>query len=363
MKKRRLFLVILVSIALLLIGLRVYLPYYLTGYVNQQIDQLENYRGNVDDIDVHLWRGAYQIHGLEIWRTDVDLEDPLLDAPTIDFSVFWRQLLRGHLVVEIDLHQPVIHLIDSPGNQPDQTGTDANWVTLTNDLVPFRIDRIDVHDGIVRFHNYHSETPVNLAMTQLNVSATNFTNSLDISESLIAQIIASGLIEEESEMSLEARLNPQQSRTDFDISLEIQPLTLLKIDNLIKTYAPFDAEGGTIALGTELVAENGQLNGYIKPAIKDLNVFNWKADVEQDGDNPFQVIWENLVDVFGEIFENQPRDQIATEIPVSGDLNNFDTDTFSTVINIFRNAFIQAIDPTVDDSINFSDDENEDEDE
>ncbi len=360
MKKRYLLLLILAGIVLILIGLRIYLPYYLTDYVNAQINQLDNHTGKIDDVDVHLWRGAYQVEGLEIWRTDVELEDPLLDAATIDFSIFWRQLLRGHLVAEIDLRQPIIHLIDSPAEQPDQTGADANWVSLTNNLVPFRIDRIEVHDGTVRFHNYHSETPVDLSMTGFNAIASNFTNSLEISETLIASITASGLIEEQSELSLEMRLNPQQSRTDFDFNLEFEPLSLSKLDSLIKTYAPFDAEGGTLALASELVAENGQLDGYIKPVIKNLNVFNWKADVAQDGDNPFQVIWENLVDVFGEIFENQPRDQIATRIPVSGNLNDFETDIFATIINILRNAFIQAINPSVDDSIDFSQQTSED---
>ena len=58
-----------------------------------------------------------------------------------------------------------------------------------------------------------------------------------------------------------------------------------------------------------------------------------------------------------EIFENQPKDQFATKVPMEGDLSNPDTAILPAIWTIFRNAFINALNKSVDDTIEFGDTE------
>jgi hypothetical protein len=58
-----------------------------------------------------------------------------------------------------------------------------------------------------------------------------------------------------------------------------------------------------------------------------------------------QVFWEALLGGVSEILENQPRDQFATFIPVTGDLTKPNTDILAMIGNVLRNAFIRAYMP------------------
>ena len=76
------------------------------------------------------------------------------------------------------------------------------------------------------------------------------------------------------------------------------------------------------------------------------------VSVEEDR-NPISILWQSAVSVFTEIFKNHEKDQLATRIPLTGDLNNPETDTWSSIVGIFRNTFNAFIRDT-DDTVEFS---------
>src|ERR1700754_661865 len=59
---------VLIGLAVLLgvlVAARLAMPYVVKDYVNDKLAALDSYDGHVDDIDIHLWRGAYSVDGLE----------------------------------------------------------------------------------------------------------------------------------------------------------------------------------------------------------------------------------------------------------------------------------------------------------
>ena len=58
-----------------------------------------------------------------------------------------------------------------------------------------------------------------------------------------------------------------------------------------------------------------------------------------------------MVGTFGEVFENQPKDQLATKIPFKGNLDDPQTNVWYALTNILQNAFIHALQPTIDNEI------------
>jgi hypothetical protein len=48
------------------VAARLALPYALKSYVNRRLRELPDYTGSVRTINVHLWRGAYQILDITI---------------------------------------------------------------------------------------------------------------------------------------------------------------------------------------------------------------------------------------------------------------------------------------------------------
>ena len=73
---------------------------------------------------------------------------------------------------------------------------------------------------------------------------------------------------------------------------------------------------------------------------------------EDRDDNLLQKVWEGLTGFAGEVFENQSKDQVASKVPFEGSLKNPDTDTWEAIVQILQNAFIRAIQPSIDQEIN-----------
>jgi hypothetical protein len=63
-------------------------------------------------------------------------------------------------------------------------------------------------------------------------------------------------------------------------------------------------------------------------------------------------LWEAAVGALGEVFENQPEDQLATKIPFEGELKDPNTNSWEAIAKVLENAFIRAIQPAIDQEIN-----------
>ena len=80
-------------------------------------------------------------------------------------------------------------------------------------------------------------------------------------------------------------------------------------------------------------------------------MFSWKGDIERDGDGFIEGSIEAISAFVTELFENQSEDQIATRIPIEGDLSNPDTQTWDAFTAILKNAFIKAFKGDVEESV------------
>ena len=55
---------ILICIVVLLIAIRIVLPYIVLHYANKTLANMKGYYGHIDDIDLSLYRGAYIINDI-----------------------------------------------------------------------------------------------------------------------------------------------------------------------------------------------------------------------------------------------------------------------------------------------------------
>jgi len=99
-----------------------------------------------------------------------------------------------------------------------------------------------------------------------------------------------------------------------------------------------------------MAAKNGKFIGYVKPMITDLKVIG----KDDRNDSFFNKIWEAIISAVGVVFKNQITDQLATKISIEGAFTNPKINTLGAVWEFLRNAFIQALIPTVDNELNIS---------
>jgi len=326
-------------------------PIYILGYVNRTLDGLDGYSGRVADIDLHIWRGAYEIKGINIVKTTRKSSTPFVSVDSVDISVHWDALLDGSIVGEIDLYHPVLNFLAEKKQESraeDQVeqreakkaaGGDSSWQTQVKQLVPLDINRIGIHDGEIHYRDVHAEPKVNMYVQRFRGQLTNLTNSEKLSKSMVATASFKGRALGSGDLTLEAKVDPYKKAPTFQLAAQLENLELRQLNDFLKAYVNVDAERGRISVFTEVSAGGGRFKGYVKPLIRDLDLLKWKDEEE----GALGKLWEGLVGAGAALFENQKKDQIATRIPFSGKVESPNADIGETVLYVLKNAFIRAL--------------------
>src|SRR5687768_9717380 len=80
MRRRDKWLIAVVVVIVVLVAIRAAMPTVIRDYVNDQLQALEQYDGQVEDIDLSLLRGAYAIDNIRIVKTGGKQPVPFFSA-------------------------------------------------------------------------------------------------------------------------------------------------------------------------------------------------------------------------------------------------------------------------------------------
>jgi len=346
-KKRYIFPVALI---VLLIAFRIYLPTLVKNYVNTVLAGIPGYYGHVEDIDIALYRGAYVINGLYLNKLNADTQVPFLNFPKTDISVEWKSIFKGKIVAEIKMLSPQIIYVfeDQQATNAEGDAAVEDWTQAITDLVPLEINHFEVHDGKLAFVQLAATPNVDLSIEKLELTADNLRNVVAKDRVLPSPITASGISFGGGKVQLDGALNIIQEIPDMDINFSLQRANATALNDFTNYYAGIDFESGTVELYSELAIADGYLKGYLKPLLIDTKLIG-----KEDGF--LETLWEGFIGFFKFAFKNQRTDTLATEIPISGDLNNIEAGVWPTIGGILKNAWIKAFKGETDGSIEFQD--------
>jgi hypothetical protein len=291
-------------------------------------------------VDIHLLRGAYVIQGTVLEKKDGTSIVPFLDIPEIDLSVEWKALLHGSIVAQIEMREPKVNFVGGSGAS-NQAGGGTDWRETVKDLVPLKINRFAIVNGQVHYVDPTAKPKVDLQVDDLDVDATNLTNSEKLAGSLVANVKAHGKPLGLGQFNLEASVDPYADQPTFDMNATMKSIPLIKGNDFLKAYGKLDLEAGTLDVYSELASKDGHFKGYIKPLLHDTKVVSLKKDLNEGG--PIQTAWETAVGAVKGILANDKTDNVATVIPIEGSFKDPKINAWTTVALALRNAFIQAI--------------------
>ncbi|HYG19298.1 MAG TPA: DUF748 domain-containing protein [Ohtaekwangia sp.] len=341
---------ILIVIAAVIV-IRLILPYIILHYANKSLANMEGYYGHIEDIDLAIIRGAYKIDSVYLNKVDSvsGKQTPFLSASVIDLSIEWKALFHGSIVGEAIFESPMIRFTKEKVEPETVRKDSAKFDNLADEFMPLRVNRLEINNGRVQYIDNQSNPKVDVQMTNLQVLALNLKNSYDSAAVLPASIRASANVYD-GELTFNMKLNPLAEIATYDMNAEAKDINLVKLNDFFKAYAKIDVNKGKFGLYTEVAAKEGRFEGYVKPLLQDLDVLG-KEDRE---DNVFRKMWEGLAGGLGEVFENQSKDQVATKIPFRGNVENPTANIWYAIVQVLQNAFIQAIQPSIDNEINIA---------
>lgn len=335
---------VIAALVVLLVILHIALPFLVRDYLNDKLRDMGAYSGHVADVDLALWRGAYVINGLEITKVDGKVPVPLLDVPRTDIAVSWHSLWHDHAVVaRIAFQRPTLNFVDGGANkQASQTGEGTDWRAQLEKLLPITLNEVRVDDGKITFNNFTSKPPVKLEATRIDASLYNLTNVEDAQGKRDARFEGKALLFGHAPLDTQATFDPFSDFDDFEFRLRVTDIELKRVNDFASAYGKFDFNAGHGDVVIEAQANKGRLSGYIKPLLRDVDVFNWQQDVENKDKGFFRSIWEALVGGTETVLKNQRKNQFATRVELSGNVHQQDISPLQAFWQILRNGFVQA---------------------
>ncbi len=343
---RRWGLVLLVLVVALGCG-RAVLPWLVRDYVNRTLDRSPMYAGNIGEVEIHLWRGAYSIRDIRLNKTTGNVPVPFFAAKRVDFAIQWGALLHRRIVAQLVMDEPELNFVDAPSDGESQSGAGGPWLQIIQDLSPFTVNSATIRNGTVHFRAYQSQKPVDVYLSHVEASLDDLSNVRNDTTPLVATVKASALAMDEAKLDFKMVLDPFSYRPTFHLALRLMGLDVTKINDLALSYGKFDFKRGWFDLVVEADSKEGRLTGYVKPLFRNLKVFSVKQDLKED--TVLQFFWQALVGAATQIFKNQPHDQFGTLIPFTGDATGSTTaNMLATLGNLLRNAFIRAYLPSLE---------------
>jgi Domain of Unknown Function (DUF748) len=348
-KKRKTLAIILGSVLLLLIAIRIALPYILLKLVNKELQNIPGYTGHVDDIDVALIRGAYKIKFIKLEKTGGKIPVPFFSAPLINLSLQWASLFHGRIVGEIEVDQPILNFVKGPTEETSQTKIDSSWTDVVKKLMPLKLNKFEIVEGQIHYRDFHSKPTFDIYTSQVHILAENLSNAEKNKELLPSTITASANVYG-GKATASMKMDALAKTPTFDGKAKLEGLNLVNLNNFIDAFAKFDIKSGEISIYTEAAAKNGKITGYTKPIIKNLKVLNWEKDKEK----PLKIAYEAVVEAVAWIFKNHDKEQLATRVEFEGNIKNPNIDIWYLIGQVLKNAFIQALYPSLENSVNIN---------
>jgi hypothetical protein len=222
---------VIVTIAIvagLLLVARIALPFVLESAVNLRLQRIPGYTGHVKDVSVHLWRGAYSMHGFEISKQNGRLREPFVYARDIDFSLAWRELFRGRVVSDIKIAVGQLTFVAGPDEAQSQTDVDKRWQDVIEALFPIDITHLEITDGLLRYINTKQEPTVDLFVTHMHATATGLRNRSRSGDSdeFPAKIVVEGESLGGGRLSLTLDAEPLAAQPRFHLGLTLDSVNL-----------------------------------------------------------------------------------------------------------------------------------------
>jgi hypothetical protein len=339
---------VLLGIVLILVAIRLALPYVILHFANKTLATMDGYYGKIRDIDLAIYRGAYKVKDIYLHKKDsvTNMETDFFDAQLIDLSIHWGALLEGKIVGGIKLEGPSIYFTKDKVEPKEVVQDSSDFRKLLDDFMPLRVNRFEIKSGTIKYIDHTSSPKVDIEMNNTFVRAENLTN-VKGGSTLPSTVTASADIYDGT-LEINMKLDPLAEDPTFDMNAELKNTNLVKLNDFFKAYGKFDVTHGIFGLYVEGAGKDGKFVGYFKPIIKDLKVIG----PEDKDDNLLKKFWEGTVGAVGIVFRNQRYDQVGTKVPIEGTFEKTQVKVLTAVVEVLRNAFIEALRPTIDNEIN-----------
>ena len=294
------------------------------------------------------------IKGLFLKKKTDPAKYPFLVIQRADLSIQWAALFHGRLVGEVILDQRVMHILAS--EELNKEPSKDSWVKTMKALMPMTINRLQVNAGKFAYLDLNKKPMTDLHIDQMQLTALNLANVEKKGKSLPSHVSLTGTSIGGGRLKADMDVNALKEIPDMAMGLSLTGTNLLSLNAFFEGNAKMDVERGNIDIFSKFTLKDGQMDGYVKPFIKNLKVLDVKKDIKKKG-GILRVAKKAIVGLFAKVVTNPKTKKIATVIPIHGNVKDPKTSGWTTFVGILKNAFIQAFHESLTNELKFHESE------
>jgi uncharacterized protein DUF748 len=202
-----------------------------------------------------------------------------------------------------------------------------------------RIGQIKIVNSEVGFVNEATTPTYRLYLTDAEIDLENYSNQFRDGPALFnlrGKFMGTGGTD------ITGILRPDTASPEFELQVKIADTQVRPMNNLLRAYGDFDVVAGQFSVYSEMDIDHGTITGYVKPLVKDLDVYDTQQDRDKD---LWHKLYEGVIEDVAAFLRNAPRKEVATKADISGQIKDPHTDTLQVVVRLIENAFFEAIHP------------------
>lgn len=340
-------------VVILLLFVRFGLSPILTSVVNRKLAELPDYTGKVEAINLALWRGTVDVENFTLVTRKSPGDGPVVDVKHAWFSFDWGPLLRGKLGAEALVEDAEFALYNdiaipedekSPEEKHEERGEKAQqigeWQSVLREAFPVEISRAELRNARLRLVDRTVEPHPEAVFEQVQLVATGLRNRHEErdakNDNLPARLTFQSVVKSGGSVTVEINADPIAEMPRFKVNMQINELQLTPLNGFVRAYAQSVVESGRFEMYAEIEAEGGGYKGYVKPFFEEL-----KFRAEKDEGLMRRAVTA-VASAAASVLDND-KEKTATVVPIEGNFTDNTMDVWTTVRNLLRNAFVQAL--------------------
>lgn len=208
-----------------------------------------------------------------------------------------------------------------------------------NPSIVLKVDRGKILHSEVGFVNKSASPDYRVFMADMNVDVENLSNRVSEGTGVVK---VTGKFMGSGPTVVTGTFRPEKPTPDFDLDVRIIKTKLTSLNNVFRAHGNLDMHEGMFAFFSNIKVKDGKVDGYVRPFLKDVDVYDPAQDRHKSKLNK---AYQAIVGGVATVLKNEPRNEVATETGVSGPVENPRASTWQVVGNLVQNAFFEAITP------------------
>ena len=202
-----------------------------------------------------------------------------------------------------------------------------------------QVDTLKLTNSQIGFVNEAAEPSYRVFMSDMNLELKNLSNHADQARS---EFHAQGAFMGSGTTVVSGSAQAMASPADFDARLKLDDAILTDLNDFLMAHEGMDVADGLLSVYSEITVKEGKVDGYIKPLIRNLKIYDKQKD---KGKSFGKRVKMHFLQFLADAFENRSTQEVATVIRISGSTSDPEVGEWQAILKLIGNGFSNAVLP------------------